>query len=163
MLAGEQLSPNPLLGMPRPAGSAAKRQKLAPANVDLHSLNSSLQDGRPLPKAQVQLLLNSSQACSELYDKHCKGRKDNTNCLHGLVPQPGSNRRKGLWQKEPEALQHLGADPSERNRQVRTDVSSHQQWVWRPLPSCAASAAPGSAKILHGLRKASEFGCFWKA
>ncbi len=106
--------------MPRLGGGSAKRQKLSPPSVDFQSLHSSLQDEGPLPRKQVQLLLSFSQACSEVYDKLCKGRKDNANCLHGLIPQPGSSRRKGLWQKEPEAIQKLGADPSNKNRQVNS-------------------------------------------
>ena len=51
--------------MPRPAGGATKRHKPSPPGLALHSLHSSLQDGMPLPRTQVQLLLNFSQACSE--------------------------------------------------------------------------------------------------
>ena len=66
--------------------------------------------------SQQELLhvLQADKAC----DSVCKGRKDNPNCLHGLVPAVGSVRRKGLWQKEPQGLMQLGIDPSGLRRQV---------------------------------------------
>lgn len=72
-----------------------------------------------LSRAALLDLLSATQQACDLYDKACKGKKDNPNCLCGLVPAPGSSRRKGLWQKEPDALISLGADPLNDKRQVR--------------------------------------------
>lgn len=58
------------------------------------------------------------QACPAIYDKTCNLRKDNPNCVCGFIPAPESHRRKGLWQKEPEAVMQLGPDPSTSQREV---------------------------------------------
>ena len=58
--------------------------------------------------------------CPDPYDKACKFRKDNPNCFCGLVPGPGSSRRKGLWQKELTGLQALGDDPAKGKREVHS-------------------------------------------
>lgn len=46
-----------------------------------------------------------------------KGSKDNPLCFCGLIPQEGSFRKKGLWQKEP-VLGQIGRDPAEDRRKV---------------------------------------------
>ncbi|KAK9809511.1 hypothetical protein WJX73_006526 [Symbiochloris irregularis] len=56
--------------------------------------------------------------CPDPYDKACKNRKDNPNCFCGLIPAEGSYRRKGLWQKDAEALLVLGEDPSKSKREA---------------------------------------------
>ena len=60
-----------------------------------------------------------SQPCSDPFDKACKLRKDNTNCFCGLVPALDSYRKKGLWQKDPDGLSKLGADPTSNKREVK--------------------------------------------
>jgi ubiquitin carboxyl-terminal hydrolase 48 len=64
----------------------------------------------------------------------CKSgnRKDNPNCLCGLVPPPGSFRKKGLWMKEPAALTQIGPDPNLYKRQVRR---------WRRGPGMGAEGS----------------------
>ncbi len=54
-----------------------------------------------------------------LYSKACKGRKDNPNCLCGLIPAPESHRKTGLWARESEAIASIGNDPSTSQREVR--------------------------------------------
>lgn len=73
-----------------------------------------LDNGRAPSQQEILHVLQADKAC----DSVCKGRKDNPNCLHGLVPAVGSVRRKGLWQKEPQGLMHLGIDPAGMRRQV---------------------------------------------
>lgn len=87
-------------------------------------LKQELNNGGILSQQKILHVLQADKSC----DSVCKGRKDNPNCFHGLVPAVGSVRRKGLWQKEPQGLMHLGADPSALRRQVSV------------MPSCHASA-----------------------
>lgn len=77
-------------------------------------LKQELNNGETLTQQKILRVLQADKSC----DNFCKGRKDNPNCFHGLVPAVGSVRRKGLWQKEPQGLMHLGADPSGLRRQV---------------------------------------------
>ena len=77
-------------------------------------LKRELNNGEALSHREMLHVLQADKAC----DSVCKGRKDNPNCFHGLVPALGSVRRKGLWQKEPQGLMQLGADPSGSRRQV---------------------------------------------
>ena len=70
--------------------------------------------GQGVSQQELLHVLQANRAC----DSVCKGRKDNPNCLHGLVPAVGSVRRKGLWQKEPQGLMHLDADPAGLRRKV---------------------------------------------
>lgn len=73
-----------------------------------------LNSGQALSQQQLLHVLQADKPC----DGACKSRKDNPNCLCGLVPASGSVRRKGLWQKEPQGLMHLGANPADQHRQV---------------------------------------------
>ena len=85
--------------------------------LDVHEalqLKQTLQSGRHLTQQELLHVLQADKSC----DNACKGKKDNPNCLHGLLPAVGSIRRKGLWQKEPQGLMHLGADPASLKRQV---------------------------------------------
>lgn len=105
-------------------GSAAigkgKKAKAAKAlgSDDALRLKSRIEAGDVTKDVLLDLLGAAQQAC-ELYDKACKGKKDNPNCLCGVIPTPGSYRRKGLWQKEPDAITSLGSAPSSEKRQVR--------------------------------------------
>lgn len=86
-------------------------------------LKQEIGSGKTLKQQEVLHVLHADKAC----ENPCKGKKDNPNCLHGLLPAMGSVRRKGLWQKEPQGLMHLGANPAGLKRQVNTclvDVSS---------------------------------------
>ena len=79
----------------------------------------------------------------------CRGCKDNPNCLCGLVPPAGSFRRKGLWQKDPEAVAKLGIDPADSRRE---NVSGH---------SCCACCASWYTKVTmascaHGMHVLRE-------
>ena len=82
------------------------------------SLKESIESGQ-LGHAELLKLVDAHQEPCQLHNKTCKGRKDNPNCLCGLVPAPGGYRRKGLWQKEPEAIASLGCDPNGFTREVR--------------------------------------------
>ena len=82
-------------------------------NEALH-LKQDLNNGCTLTHKQLLHILQADKPC----DGACKSRKDIPNCLCGLVPASGSVRRKGLWQKEPHGLVHLGANPADQKRQV---------------------------------------------
>ncbi|KAL0020878.1 hypothetical protein WJX77_005350 [Trebouxia sp. C0004] len=77
------------------------------------SLKHDLNSGQAVSQQQILHILQADRHC----DGACKSRKDNPNCLCGVVPAAGSFRRKGLWQKEPQGLMHLGASPSDQKRQ----------------------------------------------
>ena len=81
------------------------------------SLKESIESGRLGHKDLLKLVEADQEPCA-VDDKTYKGRKDNPNCLVGLVPAPGGFRRKGLWQKEPEAIAGLGYDPNDLRREV---------------------------------------------
>jgi len=84
------------------------------------SLKQDLNSGQAVSQQQILRILQANRHC----DGACKSRKDNPNCLCGVVPAAGSFRRKGLWQKEPQGLMHLGANPSDQKRQVCVLITS---------------------------------------
>jgi hypothetical protein len=47
-----------------------------------------------------------------------QGNKQNPNCLHGIIPAPGSYKKKGLWQRNMDDLLDLGPDPNDALRTV---------------------------------------------
>ena len=98
------------------------------------SLKEDLKCQRVLSREQLLHVLQADKSC----DSACKGKKDNPNCLCGLIPAVGSVRRKGLWQKEPQGLQHLGANPADQKRQVPM-----------PADADAKSAVPLEHMPLH--------------
>lgn len=82
-----------------------------------------LKAGEKIKSAELLRVVGANRPCSEsIYDKNCKGKRDNPNCFCGLIPAPGSVRKKGLWQKDPEALKSLGSDPAEDKREVSFHV-----------------------------------------
>ena len=44
-------------------------------------------------------------------NQKCRGKKNNPNCLCGLIPPPTGYRMTGLWMKVPEVVSKLGRDP----------------------------------------------------
>lgn len=84
------------------------------------SLKQDLNVGQAVSQQQILHILQADRHC----DGACKSRKDNPSCLCGVVPAAGSFRRKGLWQKEPQGLMHLGANPSDQKRQVCILITS---------------------------------------
>ena len=87
------------------------------------SLKQDLNRGQAGSQQQILHILQADRHC----DGACKSRKDNPNCLCGVVPAAGSFRRKGLWQKEPQGLMHLGANPSDQKREVCILFASNVQ------------------------------------
>ena len=81
------------------------------------SLKESIESGQ-IGHDELLKLVEADQEPCPIHSKTCKGRKDNPNCLCGLVPALGGFRRKGLWQKEPEAIVGLGYDPNDLIREV---------------------------------------------
>lgn len=81
------------------------------------NLKNNIESGQ-LSHTEMLRLIGAQQEPCELYNKSCKGRKDSPNCLCGLIPVPGGYRRKGLWQKEPEAIAGLGMNPLDSRREV---------------------------------------------
>ena len=112
----------------RAGGSQAKSKKSkAGAEYDADealSLKKSIESGQ-LGHGDLLKLVEAHHEPCQLYNKTCKGRKDNPNCLCGLVPAPGGFRRKGLWQKEPEAIAGLGLDPNDSRREVMSTTFHH--------------------------------------
>ena len=104
------------------SGPGKAKKSKAGAEYDLDealSLKRSIESGQLSHQQLLQIVGAQHEPC-ELYNKSCKGRKDSPNCLCGLIPNPGGFRRKGLWQKEPEAIASLGIDPAEYKREVFT-------------------------------------------
>ena len=97
------------------------------------SLKQDLNVGQAVSQQQILHILQADRHC----DGACKSRKDNPNCLCGVVPAAGSYRRKGLWQKEPQGLMQLGANPSDQKRQVCILITSRCAKI---CPATAASA-----------------------
>lgn len=102
----------------------AKKKKRSAREGELEAdealaLLEGLRQPEGLPTTTLLRLLSGHQPCCDANNTTCKGRKDNPNCLCGLVPAPGSFRKKGLWQKEPTAITNLGGDPNEQKRTVR--------------------------------------------
>lgn len=102
------------MGRSKPTTSQKASQKFGLSVEQAASLKQELSNGANLSQQHLLNILRADQTC----DSACKGRKDNPNCLCGLVPAPGSFRRKGLWQKEPQGLQQIGADPNDLKKQV---------------------------------------------
>ena len=104
------------------SGQGKAKKSKAGAEYDIDealSLKRSIESGQLSHQQLLQIVGAQHEPC-ELYNKSCKGRKDSPNCLCGLIPNPGGFRRKGLWQKEPEAIASLGIDPAEYKREVLT-------------------------------------------
>ena len=102
------------------SGQAKAKKSKAPSEYDADaalSLKESIESGQISHKELLKLVEADQEPCP-VDDKTYKGRKDNPNCLLGLVPAPGGYRRKGLWQKEPEAIAGLGYDPNDLRREV---------------------------------------------
>lgn len=100
---------------------AAKKAK--PAN-DLEPdvavrLHGALQTGQLDPADLARAFRADAPGCepSDKPGAACRGRRDNPNCLCGLVPAAGGFRRKGLWQKDPQAVTKLGIDPADSRRE----------------------------------------------
>jgi ubiquitin carboxyl-terminal hydrolase 48 len=87
-------------------------------------LHDVIQRTGTLPVDDILELFNArQQACAaDAAAKACKHKGSSPNCFAGLVPQPTSFRRKGLWQKDSAALVSLGPDPSAGRRQVSAAV-----------------------------------------
>ena len=99
-------------------GKAKKSKASSEYDADAAlSLKESIESGQLGHKELLKLVAADQEPCPA-HNKACKGSKDNPNCLCGLVPAPGGFRRKGLWQKEPEAIAGLGYDPNDLRREV---------------------------------------------
>lgn len=99
-------------------GKAKKSKASSEYDTDAAlNLKESIESGQ-LGHKELLKLVGADQEPCPVHNKACKGRKDNPNCLCGLVPAPGGFRRKGLWQKEPEAIAGLGYDPNDLRREV---------------------------------------------
>jgi len=62
--------------------------------------------------------VNLDKPCLAIYSQACKCKKSSASCLCGLIPTPGGHRKKGLWQKDSQALVVQGPDPGENRREV---------------------------------------------
>jgi hypothetical protein len=106
---------------PKKAAKRAKPSDHLEPEVAVRMLDA-LQTGELSPADLATAFRADAPGCepSDKPSAACRGRKDNPNCLCGLVPPAGSFRRKGLWQKDPEAVAKLGIDPADSRRE---DVS----------------------------------------
>ena len=84
-----------------------------------------------------------SYLCPDIYVKGCRCKKDNPFCLAGIIPAPGGHRKKGLWQKDSNALLVQGPNPSEQLREVCTQISS----VVCPPIIALSMASPGHIAV----------------
>lgn len=134
-----------------------KAAKRARAVTDLEPdvavrMHEALQAGQ-LDPADLATALRADAPGCEPSDKpaaSCKGRKDNPNCLCGLVPAQGSFRRKGLWQKDPEAVAKLGIEPADsqreevRRRQCTACAAARcgnaHEALWQQAADCSADS-----------------------
>ena len=92
--------------------------------IQTDDLLRQLANGALDPRSILNLLSADAPPCPST----CKAnRKESPNCLCGLVPAPGSFRKKGLWQKESLQLRDMGQDPAEQAREV---------WVTVRQPAC---------------------------
>lgn len=96
-----------------------------------------IENGGELPLEDRLRLLHCGQpACPP----GCKGgRKDNPECLCGLIPEEGRFKKSGLFQKTPALLGELGIDPSAQRRPVSS------------LGTCASATFRLDTQPLHGL------------
>ena len=122
------------MGRSKPTNSKNSTTKPGLSVEQAASLRQALNSGENLCHQQLLTILHANQAC----DSSCKGKRDNPNCLCGLVPAPGSFRRKGLWQKEPKGLQQIGADPAEVKKQVSSQL-------------CLGATSPVTVNAQHSL------------
>ncbi|KAK9803279.1 hypothetical protein WJX72_005931 [[Myrmecia] bisecta] len=101
--------------MKKGRGAGNKRARTEQLSEDeVEELRKQLEQGQALDQPQILRYLKADQQC---HISNCKGKKDNPNCLCGLVPAVGSFRKKGLWRKQSVALGALGPDPSTTRRQ----------------------------------------------
>ena len=126
------------------AGSGQGRTKKSKAASEYDadaalSLKRSIESGQ-LSHQELLRLVEAHQDPCQPNNKTCKGRKDNPNCLCGLVPAPGGFRRKGLWQKEPDSVAGLGWDPVDSRREVKMRAS-FSSTLNRPMSPCTKSAS----------------------
>lgn len=98
-----------------PGAARAKRHRIEDLAVTEAVEYISLLERNQLGDKEVLQLVGADKPCCEIFDKSCKGKKDNPNCLAGIVPLPGSFRKKGLWQK-PESSLNSEADPEDFKR-----------------------------------------------
>ena len=114
------------MGRRASASKAGKGAKAGPQPAQLNTdllpaadLQRRLESGNSLPEEEaLQVLGHVPAACTNLYDKSCKSQRDNPDCFCGLLPQPEGFRKKGIWQREAQALAALGRDPAESCRKV---------------------------------------------
>ena len=104
----------------RGAKAGAQPAQLKTDLVQAADLQRQLQNGDCLPEGEaLRVLGHAPAACTNLYDKSCKSQRDCCDCFCGLLPQPDGFRKKGIWQREAQALAGLGRDPADACRKVR--------------------------------------------
>ena len=139
---------------PKKTGAAQGKSKKARPGPDLAyddalELKRSVEEGQLSNERLLELLTADQKAC-DLYDRACKGKRENPNCLCGLIPLPGGYRRKGLWQKDPEVFANIGANPSDEKRQVKSvqTIAAQCSCKWHPC-GCLLLEAMQAGLSLH--------------
>ena len=140
------------------AGKGAKAgPQPAQLNTDLvpaADLQRRLASGNSLPEEEaLQVLGHVPAVCTNLYDKSCKSQRDNPDCFCGLLPQPEGFRKKGIWQREAQAVAALGRDPAESCRKV-----SFCPWALlsRATAACNCTHSAGMTTSAHPCRELSS-------
>ena len=86
--------------------------------IELGSSGGEHLEPRSAATAELSGALATGPLCPNIYNKACKCKKDNPNCLAGIIPGPSGFRKKGLWQKDTKALLAQGHDPNDDLKEV---------------------------------------------
>jgi hypothetical protein len=92
-----------------------------PINIISSDENLSETDGEP--EKGLPAPFDLGDLCQNIYSKTCKCKRDSASCLCGIIPGPGGYRKKGLWQRDSQALVVQGFNPADNAREVSPDPS----------------------------------------
>lgn len=93
-----------------------RRSLNEPINIISSDENLSEDDGDQ--KKGVPEFFDLGSPCQNIYNKTCKCKRDSASCLCGIIPGPGGYRKKGLWQRDSQALVVQGFNPADNAREV---------------------------------------------
>ena len=73
---------------------------------------SALENGSLDPAHKLAIVQLDAPNCNGI----CKNTTRHPDCLCGLIPAPGSWKKKGLWRRD--LISSIGQDPTSREREV---------------------------------------------